>query len=106
MSLPPPRSTLFPYTTLFRSQSNALDLLDVPTVYRLSVFYNQLNQGIEQFYQIRMLSEQYFLPLLDEGADGVYDETSGDLRPAVGWYRPSLRRHGAPPAVLAVLGDT
>ena len=87
-------------------QSNALDLLDVPTVYRLSVFYNQLNQGFEQFYQIRMLSEQYFLPLLDEGADGFYDETTGDLRPSFGWYRPSLRRLGSLAADITELGDT
>lgn len=87
-------------------QSNALDLLDVPTVYRLSAFYNQLNQGFEQFYQLRMLSEQYFLPILDEGADGFYDETTGDLRPSFGWYRPSLRRLGTLAADITELGDT
>src|SRR5438270_4461407 len=29
---PPPRSTLFPYTTLFRSTSGAKTMLDVPSV--------------------------------------------------------------------------
>src|SRR5947209_17337536 len=35
MSLPPPRSTLFPYTTLFRSQENSITRFFAPSWWRL-----------------------------------------------------------------------
>lgn len=87
-------------------QSNALDLLDVPTVYRLSVFYNSLNQGIEQFHQLRALSEAYLLPALDDGPDGFYDDATGELRPSLAWYLPSVRRLGTLAERITVFGDS
>lgn len=87
-------------------QSNALDLLDVPTVYRLSVFYNSLNHGFDQLHQLRELSEEYLLPLLDEGPDGFYDDATGELRPSLAWYLPSVRRLGSLAERITVSGDS
>ena len=54
-------------------QSGALDLFDVPTVYRLSQFYNELNAGFEQLAQLRSLSESVLIPDLERGSGEFYE---------------------------------
>jgi hypothetical protein len=46
-------------------QSGGLELFDVATMYRLSAFYNDLNDGFELLQERRRLSEQMLAPVLD-----------------------------------------
>jgi hypothetical protein len=86
-------------------QSDALDLLDVSTMYGLSTFYNELNAGFEQLAQLRSLSETVLIPNLDRGPAEFYD-ANGRLRPKYFWYRNGLRRLAALAARITVLGDS
>lgn len=87
-------------------QSDGIDLFAVPTVYRLSLFYNRLNAGFEQMAQLRALSETALLPNLGRGPDAFYDPASGRLRPEYRWYRDGIERLGALAAEITVLGDS
>jgi hypothetical protein len=71
-------------------QGGGLALLDVPTFYRLSAFYNQVGRGFEQISQLRGLSETMLLPHADEGPARLYDPATGRLRPQYGWYRAGM----------------
>ncbi len=72
--------------------SGALDLLDVPTMYRMSRFYNQLNAGFEQFTQLRQLSQSMILPEAERGSQAFYDPDTGRLRPQYVWYLQGIGR--------------
>jgi hypothetical protein len=72
-------------------QSGGLELLDVRTAYRLSSFYNELNQGFVQLDQLRHLTETILLPNLHLGPEEFY-EPSGDLRPKYQWHREGMFR--------------
>lgn len=87
-------------------QSGGLDLFDVPTVYRLSQFYNQLNAGFEQLAQLRSLSETVLIPNLGQDEDEFYDPESGELRPKYAWHRHGLGRLGHLSAGITALGDS
>jgi hypothetical protein len=87
-------------------QSGGLDLFDVPTIYRLSQFYNQLNAGFEQLAQLRELSETMLIPSLGRGPDEYYDPDTGSLRPRYRWYREGLHRLGELAASITTMGDT
>lgn len=72
-------------------QSGALDIFDVPTVYAISQFYNELNAGFEQLAQLRELSEAVLIPALGGSSDEFYD-SANRLRPKYAWYRDGLGR--------------
>ncbi|HEY8469624.1 MAG TPA: hypothetical protein VIL18_08280 [Longimicrobiales bacterium] len=78
-------------------ESGGLDLLDVPTIYRISEFYNGLNAGFEQLSQLRTLSESMLIPNLGNGTSAFYD-SAGRLRPEYHWYIGGMRN-------LSVLAD-
>lgn len=86
-------------------QSGALDLFDVPTVYRLSEFYNELNAGFEQLSQLRQLSETVLIPALGQSSDEFYGPDNR-LRPKYRWYRDGLRRLSAVAARITAKGDS
>jgi hypothetical protein len=86
-------------------QSGALDLFDIPTVYRLSQFYNELNAGFEQLAQLRALSENVLIPNLERGVDEFY-QSDGRLRPKYRWYREGLGRLSALAASITESGDS
>ncbi len=67
-------------------QSGALDLFEVSTVYELSEFYNQLNDGFEQLSQLRELSERMLLPMAGSPASEYYDLATGRPKPKYVWY--------------------
>lgn len=67
-------------------QSGALDLFDVPTVYELSAFYNELNEGFAQLNQLRDLSERMIVPHASAGAAQWYDVSARSLRPEYSWW--------------------
>ena len=87
-------------------QSGALDLFDVPTVYRLSQFYNELNAGFEQLAQLRSLSESVLLPNMGRGKDEFYEPGGRRLRPRYQWYRDGLGRLAGLAAKITALGDS
>ena len=87
-------------------QSDGLDLLDVPTVYRLSGFYNGLNAAFEQLEQLRNLSETLLLPNLDRGPDEFYDPETGKLRHKYEWYLSGMRNLQVQAGRLSVVGDS
>src|SRR5262245_51838559 len=64
-------------------QSGGLELFEPATVYRLSEFYNELNNGFEQLQQMRRLSEQMLVPMLDAGPAEFYDLKTGRDRKSV-----------------------
>lgn len=86
--------------------SGGLELLDVPTVYRLSQFYNELNAGFEQMAQLRQLSESLILPGLDGGTREFYDPATKQLRPKYAWYLAGLRNLRRQAGTITVEGDT
>ena len=87
-------------------ESGGLELLDVPTVYRLSQFYNELNAGFEQLAQLRQLSESMILPGLDRGTAEFYDPATKKLRPKYGWYLTGLRNLQRQAGRITAEGDT
>jgi hypothetical protein len=86
-------------------QSGALELFDIPTVYSLSQFYNELNAGFEQLAQLRALSESVLIPNLERGSSEFY-QADGTLRPKYRWYRDGLGRLSELAASITASGDT
>ena len=86
-------------------QSGALDLFEIPTVYRLSQFYNELNAGFEQLSQLRTLSETVLIPNLERGSSEFYTP-DGRLRPKYQWHRQGLERLAQLAASITALGDS
>jgi hypothetical protein len=86
-------------------QSGALDFFEVPTVYRISEFYNELNAGFEQLSQLRQLSETVLIPALGLGSDEFYD-ANNRLRPKYRWYREGLERLARLAANITARGDS
>jgi hypothetical protein len=87
-------------------QSGALDLFDIPTVYALSQFYNELNAGFEQHSQLRALSETVLIPNLERGSGEFYTLDGRNLRPKYQWYRAGLGRLAKLAASITALGDS
>jgi hypothetical protein len=87
-------------------QSGGLDLFDVPTIYRLSSFYNSLNAGFVQLDQLRALSETILIPNLDRGPEEFYDSQTGELLPKYSWYIAGLTRLGVLAASITAQGDS
>lgn len=87
-------------------QSGGLDLFDVPTVYALSQFYNELNAGFEQLAQLRDLSETILVPNLGGSSDEFYDPGTGRLRPKYEWHRSGLGRLSELAAEITASGDS
>ncbi len=86
-------------------QSGGLNLLDVPTMYRISEFYNRLNAGFEQLAQLRQLSETVLIPNLGRGPEEFYDPLTKTLRPKYAWYLDGLRRVVNLAVEITSLGD-
>ena len=87
-------------------QSGALDLFDIPTVYSLSRFYNELNAGFEQLAQLRALSETVLIPNLERGSTEFYSPDGRTLRPKYQWYREGLGRLSGLATSITALGDS
>jgi hypothetical protein len=87
-------------------QSGALDLFEIPTVYRLSQFYNELNAGFEQLSQLRTLSETVLIPNLDRGSSEFYTPDGRSLRLKYQWHREGLGRLARLAASITALGDS
>ena len=86
-------------------QSSALELFDIPTVFSLSQFYNELNAGFEQLAQLRELSESVLIPNLERGSAEFY-QSDGKLRPKYQWYREGLGRLSDLAARITESGDS
>ncbi|MBD3337057.1 MAG: hypothetical protein GF355_16200 [Candidatus Eisenbacteria bacterium] len=86
-------------------ESGGLNLLDVPTLYRISEFYNSLNAGFEQQNQLRGLSERVLIPNLGKDKDEFYDPSTRRLRPKYSWYLDGLRRISRLAAETTQLGE-
>jgi len=71
--------------------SGAIDLLDIPLMYKISKFYNSLNAGLEQINQLRELSETILIPNLNKGKDEFYDLGTKKIKPKYNWYFEGLR---------------
>lgn len=87
-------------------RSGGLDLFDVPTVYAMSQFYNELNAGFEQLSQLRELSESQLLPNLGRSSDEFYDPETGLLRARYEWWRSGLGRLSLLAAGITADGDS
>lgn len=87
-------------------RSGGLDLFDVPTVYAISQFYNELNAGFEQLSQLRELSETMLLPNLGRGADEFYEPDTGELRSMYEWWRSGLGRLSLLAGEITAAGDS
>ena len=87
-------------------QSGGLELFEPATVYRLSEFYNELNNGFEQLQQMRRLSEQMLVPMLDAGPAEFYDLKTGRPRAKYGWYFNAMLELRAISDSITVRGDS
>ncbi len=72
-------------------QSGGLELFDPLTMYKMSEFYNDLNDGFEQLEQMRRLSESMLLPVLGAEGGEFYETATGKLRPKYRWYFSTMR---------------
>ena len=86
-------------------QSGALDIFDVPTVYAISQFYNELNLGFDQIAQLRELSEAVLIPELGGSSDEFYD-SANRLRPKYAWHRNGLERLSWFARDITIQGDS
>lgn len=87
-------------------QSGGLELFDVPTIYRLSRFYNELEVGFDQIAQLRSLSESVLIPNIERGSDEFYEPDGRTLRPKYGWYREGLAHLAELAANITAQGDS
>jgi hypothetical protein len=87
-------------------RSGGLDLFDVPTVYALSQFYNELIAGFEQVSQLRELSQTILLPNLGRSDDEFYEPGTGGLRPRYEWWRSGHGRLSELAAGITAAGDS
>jgi hypothetical protein len=87
-------------------RSGGLDVLDVHTFWRVSQFYNRVNQGLAQFAQLRDLSEQMLLPVEGAGYEEYYDPKTGRIRPKYAWYYRGVGNLVRLGNQLAALGDS
>lgn len=86
--------------------SGGLDLFDVPTVYALSSFYNELNEGFATLNQLRDLSERMLLPVAGAPASEYYDLASGKVRPRYAWYFEQQKRLARIAGQITEMGDS
>ena len=87
-------------------QSGGLELFDVTTVYRLSKFYSELNQGLAKLEQMRDLSERMLLPVAEAGPEEFYDLKAGTVRPKYQWVMNGMRELHLITEYVAALGDS
>jgi hypothetical protein len=87
-------------------RAGGLDLFDVQTFWRISLFYNRVNQGIAQFAQLRDLSEQMLLPVAGSGYAEYYDVKTGSVRPKYAWYFRGIENLVKTGSDLAARGDS
>lgn len=95
-----------PYMWQLTVQSGALETFDVPTVYRLSRFYNELEAGFDQIAQLRSLSQSVLIPNLGRGSGEFYEPDGRTLRPKYRWYRVGLARLADLAASITAQGDS
>ena len=87
-------------------QSDVLNLFDVPTVYSLSQFYNELNLGFAQLAQLREMSQSVLIPNMEKGPDEFYEPGNGQLRPKYQWYRIGLGNLAQLATSITKMGDS
>ena len=87
-------------------QTGALDLFDVPTVYAMSAFYNELNEGFAALDQLRDLSERMIVPNLSAGASHWYDLDKGEVRPQYAWWFSQQERLARIAGQITTMGDS
>lgn len=86
--------------------AGGLEILDVPTFYRLAEFYNELDSGFDIIAQLRSLSETYIVPVADQPASVFYDPATGKLLRKYEWYPAGMRRLHRYAERLTVVGDS
>lgn len=86
-------------------QAGGLTILDVPTFFLLSEFYNQNTQSLAQYGQLRDLSIAEILPHLHQ-PDAFLEPGSKRLRPEFQIYRTALRRLNGMSTSMAADGDS
>jgi hypothetical protein len=72
--------------------SGALQLLDVPTMYRTSKMYNDLGSAFRSFDQLRELSELHLIPVAGRDSTEYYDFTTMKVRPKYTWWFTGMRQ--------------
>jgi hypothetical protein len=72
-------------------QAGGLQLIDVPTFYQLSEFYNMNSQMFAQYAQLREFSIAEILPHARE-ANAFFEPGTTTLRPSFIIYRQALKR--------------
>ena len=86
--------------------AGGLELLDVPTFYALSEFYNELSSGFDVLGHMSALSDSYLLPVADRPASEYYEPNSTRLKARYRWYVASTRRINRIAERLTVRGDS
>ena len=86
--------------------AGGLELLDVPTFYRLSSFYNELDGGFENMARLTALSDRYIVPMAGGPASAFYEGNSTRVRGEYGWYFGGLRRINRVAERLSARGDS
>ena len=72
-------------------ESGVIDLFEVPLIFKISEFYNELNSGLEQINQLRILSETILIPNLNKPKSEFYNIKTGKLKEKYFWYFAGLK---------------
>lgn len=86
-------------------QAGGLTILDPPTFFRLSEFYNITDDMYAQYGQMREITITQIFPGLERGPDAFYLPGTTTLRPIFGVYRTDLRRLEQMNGSIARIGD-
>ena len=86
--------------------AGGLELLDVPTFYALSEFYNELSSGFDVLGHMGSLSDSYLVPVAGSPASEFYEPNSTRLKPRYRWYTASIRRVNGIAERLTARGDS
>ncbi|CAA9300264.1 MAG: hypothetical protein AVDCRST_MAG11-777 [uncultured Gemmatimonadaceae bacterium] len=86
--------------------AGGLELLDVPTFYALSEFYNELSSGFDVLGHMSALSDRYLIPVADQPAAEFYEPNSARLKARYRWYIASTRRVNRIAERLTARGDS
>lgn len=85
--------------------SGGMDLFDVPTFFRMSEFYNELNEGFAYLEQLSRMSEEKLVPVEGSPPSEYYD-APGKLKPKYAWYPMTIERVAAAADATSAKGDT
>ena len=86
--------------------AGGIDLIDVDTFVQVARFYNAVQAGLEDFEQIKRLSEARLLPVGGQPATAFYAPGTNELKPEYQWYPAMLGQLLDVGGIVVARGDS